>query len=83
MATFSNHPRNNAAVQAFQWHTVDGQQLPWVKYFAQGDYYYFDNQQPANNIYPINDGDWVVQQGNGPNTKYYVMTDNDFQLAFN
>ena len=81
MATFSTHARNNAAVQAFQWHITDGEQLPYVKFFVDGNYYYFDNQNGG--FFPINDGDWVIQVGSGPSARFVTMNDSEFTLNFN
>lgn len=83
MATFTNHTRRNNAVSAFQWHTADGEQLPYVKYDTAGGYYYFDNQEASNNLFPITSGSWVVEDGSGPSTLYYVLSDNQFRAAFN
>jgi hypothetical protein len=81
MATFTVHPRNNSSIRAFQWHTVDGEQLPYVKFFAAGNYFYFDNQKATDNTFPIHDGDWIVGE-NPLGTNFSVMSDSDFRFNF-
>jgi hypothetical protein len=83
MATFETRTRKDGDVKAFRWSVADGEVLPYVNYFAAGDYYYFDNQQPVNNISEIKEGCWVVMDGAAPNERVFTMSDDAYRLMFN
>lgn len=81
---FTTKSRKNSAIDSYQWRAADGEQLPLVRFFADGGYFYFDNQQPPpGNTFPIHDGYWVIRDGAGPSERFYVLSDNDYRLQFN